>query len=69
MSRYRMCLLRNFRKRLVSKSPAIWIHGHTEEAAVAMSRRIWDGLAGEEPALGFTLVDTDTGRVCYTGAR
>jgi len=69
MSRYWMCLLRNLRKRLVSKTPTIWIHGNTEEAAVAMAQRVWDGLTGEEAALAFTLVDADTGRVCYSGTR
>jgi hypothetical protein len=34
-----------------------------------MSQRIWDGLAGEEPALGYSLLDTHTRRVCYVELR
>ena len=69
MSKYRMCFLSSFRKPLETSGPTIGINGDTEEAAVAMSKRIWDKLAGEETATGYTLVDTRTGRACYTVAR
>jgi len=34
-----------------------------------MSQRIWDGLMGAESALGYSLLDSRTGRVCYVEVR
>ncbi len=47
----------------------IGVQGDNRQAAIAMSQRIWDGLSGEEPALGYSLLDTRTGRVFYVEVR
>jgi hypothetical protein len=57
------------RRHLYERSPTIGVYGNSQDAAIAMSQRIWDGLAGEEPALGYSLLDTESGRVCYVELR
>ena len=66
MSRYQMHFINDRRKPLVTNGPPLGIYGDTLEAAVSMSQHIWDKLAGEETARAYTLVDSQTGRACYT---
>jgi hypothetical protein len=54
---------------LVEAGRTIGVQGGNQQAAVAMSQRIWDGLAGGEPALGYSLLDTLSGRVFYVEVR
>ena len=69
MSRYRMCFFNDRHKPLVASGPTMGIHGNSEAAAISMSHRVWEGLAGEETALGYSLVDTRTGRICHMEVR
>ena len=65
MSRYRMYFFKDYR-RLVPETPStMGIYGENQEAAILMAQRVWDGLAADEPALGYSLVDTTTGQICY----
>jgi hypothetical protein len=57
------------RHHLTEKAPTLGVYGDGQEAAIAMSQRIWDGLAAEETALGYSLLDTRTGRICYIEIR
>jgi hypothetical protein len=57
------------REHLVERGRTIGVHGDDQEAAIAMAQRIWDGLADEEPALGYSLLETRTGRICYVEVR
>ncbi len=69
MSKYRMFFFQNRAGHLLEICPTIGVHGGDQDIAIAMSQRIWDGLAGEEPALGYSLLDTQTRRICYTEVR
>ena len=69
MSRYRMSFFNSRREPLVSNGPTLGIYGESQDAAIAMSQRVWEGLVGEETALGYSLVDTRTGRVCHMEVR
>jgi hypothetical protein len=69
MSKYRMFFFKNRFGHSVESCPTIGVHGIDQDAAIAMSQRIWDGLAAEEPALGFSLLDTQTRRICYVELR
>jgi hypothetical protein len=69
MSKYRMFFFQNRAGHLIEICPTIGVHGGSQDIAITMSQRIWDGLADEEPALGYSLLDTLTRRICYTEVR
>jgi hypothetical protein len=69
MSKYRMFFFQTRAGHLVEICPTIGVQGVSQDSAIGMSQRIWDGLADEEPALGYSLLDTLTRRVCYTEVR
>jgi hypothetical protein len=69
MSRYRMCFFNDRHNPLVASGPSMGIHGNSEEDAICMSHRVWEGLAGEETAMGYSLVDSHTGLICHIELR
>jgi hypothetical protein len=69
MSRFRMLLFNDRRRHLKEIAPTIGVYGENLDEAVTMAQRIWDRLAGEDPALGYSLLDTRTGRICYVEVR
>jgi hypothetical protein len=69
ISRFRMFFFNDRRGHLVELYPTIGVYGEDQDAAIAMAQRMWDGLAGEESALGFSLLDCPAKRVCYVEVR
>ena len=69
MSKYRMFFFQDRAGHLVEICPTIGVQGGIQDIAIGMAQRIWDGLADEEPALGYSLLDTQTRRVCYSEER
>jgi len=57
------------RHHLVDEASTLGVQGGSQDEAIAMSQRIWDGLMGAESALGYSLLDSRTGRVCYVEVR
>ena len=69
MSRFRMSFFDDRRHHMDESSSTLGVHGGDQDAAIAMAQQIWDGLADEEPALGYSLLDTHTRRMCYVELR
>jgi len=66
MSRFRMFFFNSRLGHLVESGTTIGVFGSDQQAAITMAQRIWEGLSVDEAALGYSLLDTRSGRVCYT---
>jgi hypothetical protein len=60
-----MYFFKDYRRLVPESARTMGIYGENQEAAILMAQRVWDRLAADEPALGYSLVDTMTRQICY----